>query len=327
MINNWLNNQSLLSIEQKKELEMSTASEKEGLVVSTSSRKVQRKDQETSEEKGRSKEQSREGKRKIQLEQTLLTRVKASQLGTFSHGQNYTPLTEEKLSVEESFSPFLAENAIYERDIPQIEEGSTFYGEGEYDHIELIRKIDFLKEEFHIPDEMIVGKLHSWITRTAKKWYYKMRQEHGRNDWLWWKSERIAEWAKNSCRFKMENDLQSFIFDSGKDKPLTWFLKQTDRLSPSNPDMYDYMINIKILRKCGGEIEHSIKCRYVQPCSTEDYFNGMEDIINITRTGKTQTRNPRNSIIVPKTSREDRRHEGTILQCHKCGSTSHLANT
>ncbi|MBW0499093.1 hypothetical protein O181_038808 [Austropuccinia psidii MF-1] len=33
------------------------------------------------------------------------------------------------------------------------------------------------------------------------------------------------------------------------------------------------------------------------------------------------------SKIVPKTSQEDRRAERLILKCHKCGNTSHLANT
>ncbi|MBW0467934.1 hypothetical protein O181_007649 [Austropuccinia psidii MF-1] len=31
--------------------------------------------------------------------------------------------------------------------------------------------------------------------------------------------------------------------------------------------------------------------------------------------------------MVPKISREDRRPEKPVLKCHKCGSTSHLANT
>ncbi|MBW0461465.1 hypothetical protein O181_001180 [Austropuccinia psidii MF-1] len=33
------------------------------------------------------------------------------------------------------------------------------------------------------------------------------------------------------------------------------------------------------------------------------------------------------SKMVPKISREDRRPEKPVLECHKCGSTSHLANT
>ncbi|MBW0553558.1 hypothetical protein O181_093273 [Austropuccinia psidii MF-1] len=114
-----------------------------------------------------------------------------------------TPLTEEKPSVKASLTSFLGENAISARDIPKLEEWPAFSGEGEYNHIELIRTIDMLQEDFHIPDEIIVGKLHSLFTRTAKEWYYKMRQKHGKHDWPWWKFEIITKWANNSWIFKM----------------------------------------------------------------------------------------------------------------------------
>ncbi|MBW0555942.1 hypothetical protein O181_095657 [Austropuccinia psidii MF-1] len=116
-----------------------------------------------------------------------------------------------------------------------------------------------LQEDCYIPEEIIVGKLQSLFTRTEKKWYYKMRQDHGKHEWCWWKSEVITEWANNSWRFKMENEFESAIFNSEKYKPLTWFFKQKDRLSALHPDMSDTMINMKILRKCGGELEHFIK--------------------------------------------------------------------
>ncbi|MBW0487704.1 hypothetical protein O181_027419 [Austropuccinia psidii MF-1] len=110
-----------------------------------------------------------------------------------------------------------------------------------------------------------------------------MRQDHGKHDWSWWKSEMITKWANNSWGFKIENVFESVIFNSEKDIPLTSFFKQKDRLSALHPDMSDTMINMKILRKCGGEVEHAIKCRCVEPCSTEDYINAMEDIITRTR--------------------------------------------
>ncbi|MBW0507778.1 hypothetical protein O181_047493 [Austropuccinia psidii MF-1] len=69
-----------------------------------------------------------------------------------------TPLTEEKLSVKGSFTPLLGENVVSIKDIPKLEEWPTFSGEGEYNHIEFIRTIDMLQEDFHIPDEIIVGK-------------------------------------------------------------------------------------------------------------------------------------------------------------------------
>ncbi|MBW0576858.1 hypothetical protein O181_116573 [Austropuccinia psidii MF-1] len=125
----------------------------------------------------------------------------------------------------------------------------------------------------------------------------------------------------------MENAFESAIFNSEKDKPLTWFLIQKGRLSALHPDMYDSMINMKILRKCGGEKENPTKCKFVEPCSTEDYFNAMEDTITRTRIGKTWTRVPMESKIVSKISRKDKRPERHVLKFHKCGSTPNLANT
>ncbi|MBW0503966.1 hypothetical protein O181_043681 [Austropuccinia psidii MF-1] len=86
-----------------------------------------------------------------------------------------THLTEEKLSVKGSLTPLLGKSLICAKDIPKLEEWPKFSGEGEYNHIEFIRATDMLQEDFHIPDQIIVGKLHSLFTRTAKKWYNKMR--------------------------------------------------------------------------------------------------------------------------------------------------------
>ncbi|MBW0528673.1 hypothetical protein O181_068388 [Austropuccinia psidii MF-1] len=86
------------------------------------------------------------------------------------------------------------------------------------------------------------------------------------------------------------------------------------------------MINMRISRKCGGELEHAIKCRCVEPCSTEDYINAMEYIITRTRIGKTWTRVPMESKMVSKTSREHKRPERPVLKCHKSRSTSNFPN-
>ncbi|MBW0484580.1 hypothetical protein O181_024295 [Austropuccinia psidii MF-1] len=85
-IKNCFKDQSLLSIDQKKELEMPPTLE-EDPVASTSSRSIQRESQRTSEEEERSQEPSRQGQRQSQLEQTLPTREQDPQIGAFSHGQ------------------------------------------------------------------------------------------------------------------------------------------------------------------------------------------------------------------------------------------------
>ncbi|MBW0498244.1 hypothetical protein O181_037959 [Austropuccinia psidii MF-1] len=128
-------------------------------------------------------------------------------------------------------------------------------------------------------------------------------------------------------RFKMENAFESVIFNSEKDKTLTWFLKQKDRLSALHTDMSDSITNMKIIREFGGELENSIKCRCVEPCSSENYINAMEDIITRTRIGESWTRTPIESKMFPKIFRNYKRPEVPFLTCHKCGSTSHSANT
>ncbi|MBW0556829.1 hypothetical protein O181_096544 [Austropuccinia psidii MF-1] len=116
----------------------------------------------------------------------------------------------------------------------------------------------------------------------------------------------------------MENAFERAIFNSEKDKPLTFFFKQKDRLFALHPDMSDTIINMKILRKCRRELENSIKFICVETCSTEDYINAMEDIITRTRTGKPWTGFPMESKIVSKPSKQDKRPERPVLKCHKC---------
>ncbi|MBW0572321.1 hypothetical protein O181_112036 [Austropuccinia psidii MF-1] len=90
-INNWLKNQSLVSIDQKKELEMTLALEKEAPVASTSSKPAPEaskyKPKRTSEEAERSQELSQKGQRQSQLAQTLPTGVQDPQIGASSWGQ------------------------------------------------------------------------------------------------------------------------------------------------------------------------------------------------------------------------------------------------
>ncbi|MBW0543368.1 hypothetical protein O181_083083 [Austropuccinia psidii MF-1] len=60
---------------------------------------------------------------------------------------------------------------------------------------------------------------------------------------------------------------------------------------------------------------------------SDSSINMKNDIITRTRIGKAWNRNPIESKIVPKTSREERRPEIPVLKCHKCGRSSNLAKT
>ncbi|MBW0557431.1 hypothetical protein O181_097146, partial [Austropuccinia psidii MF-1] len=132
-----------------------------------------------------------------------------------------------------------------------------------------------LKEGFNIPDEYISARLHSLFTKSAKKWYYKVRQDHGKHSWPWWKEQTIFKWENDSWRFKMENSFEEAIFNIERDRHTSWFLKQKDSLTALHPDISETMVHKRILRKCVGDLEHAIRSSSIEPCSTEYYIHAM----------------------------------------------------
>ncbi|MBW0560598.1 hypothetical protein O181_100313 [Austropuccinia psidii MF-1] len=220
------------------------------------------------------------------------------------------------------------------KETPQLKEWPTFTGEGEYEHISFIKTIDILQEDYAIPDELITARLHSLFEVSAKRLYYGIRQTNGKNTWSWWKEETSTKWADDAWRYKRENAFENCFFDSDKDKPLTWFLKQAERLNALYPELSQKMVHIKIHKKCGGELEHALRSRLIEPCSTEEYINALEHIVtrkNIGRTWKkldikspnrpfTKKDKPREAFKTNTSNSNEKR------KCHKCGGLGHLGN-
>ncbi|MBW0509420.1 hypothetical protein O181_049135 [Austropuccinia psidii MF-1] len=155
-----------------------------------------------------------------------------------------------------------------------------------------------------------------------------MRQDHGKHFWPWWKYQIISKWANDSWRFKMEDHFEEEIFSVERDRPMSWFLKQKDRLTALHPHMSETMIHKRILRKFGGDLEHAIRSRCIETCSTEDYINSMEDITTRKKIGRNWYKPPIDNMNSGKPiSKQNKPHEKAPLKCHKCGSTSYLANT
>ncbi|MBW0501039.1 hypothetical protein O181_040754 [Austropuccinia psidii MF-1] len=155
-----------------------------------------------------------------------------------------------------------------------------------------------------------------------------MRQDHGKHSWPWWKEKIISKLENDSWRFKMENSFKEATFNIERDRTMSWLLKQKERLTALHPDMSEIMINKRISRKCGGDLEHAIRNRFIEPCSTEDYINAMEDITTRTKIGRNWYKPPMDNKTsgkpVPKPNKP---HEKAPLKFHKCGITYHLANT
>ncbi|MBW0555878.1 hypothetical protein O181_095593 [Austropuccinia psidii MF-1] len=108
---------------------------------------------------------------------------------------------------------------------------------------------------------------------------------------------------------------------------MSWFLKQKDRLTALHLDISETMVHKRILIKCGCDLDHAIRSRCIEPCSTEDYINAMEDITTRTKIGRNWYKPPMDNNSsgkpIPKSNKP---HDKAPLKCHKCGSTSHLAN-
>ncbi|MBW0583034.1 hypothetical protein O181_122749 [Austropuccinia psidii MF-1] len=94
------------------------------------------------------------------------------------------------------------------------------------------------------------------------------------------------------------------------------------------------MVHMKILKKCGGELEHALRRRFIEPCSTEEYINALEDIVKrkkISRTCKKLDIKSSNKPNIKKFKprepfKPNTSHINEKKKCHKCGDIEHLAN-
>ncbi|MBW0492292.1 hypothetical protein O181_032007 [Austropuccinia psidii MF-1] len=94
------------------------------------------------------------------------------------------------------------------------------------------------------------------------------------------------------------------------------------------------MIHMKILMKCGGELEHALRSSCIETCSPEEHINALEAIITRTKVGRTwkklDTKVP-NKLFIKKdkpreTFKPNTSNSNEQRKCHKCGGIGHLAN-
>ncbi|MBW0514136.1 hypothetical protein O181_053851 [Austropuccinia psidii MF-1] len=93
------------------------------------------------------------------------------------------------------------------KEIPKLKEWPHFNGQGEYDHMEFIRGIDMIKEEFEFPDRLVTEIFNTLFNKSAHRWYIKLREAHGHQSWTWWNTQVMNKLAKDSWIFKVEKPL------------------------------------------------------------------------------------------------------------------------
>ncbi|MBW0527777.1 hypothetical protein O181_067492 [Austropuccinia psidii MF-1] len=97
------------------------------------------------------------------------------------------------------------------------------------------------------------------------------------------------------------------------------------------------MIHRKILRQCGGDLEHVVKSRTVEQSSAEDTINTLEEVATRTRICssrmnlKTRLNTPWEDSVDKKTKENSNnmKYKSAYVmgKCHICQRTTHLANT
>ncbi|MBW0518667.1 hypothetical protein O181_058382 [Austropuccinia psidii MF-1] len=201
------------------------------------------------------------------------------------------------------------------KEVPKLKEQCHFSGETEYSHMELIRGIDMIKEDFELPDILVTEIFNTLFTRSA---------------------HRCNKWANDAWRFQVETAFESVKFSAYKDKYLPWFCKQNHILTALYPDMSEFMIHRKFLRQCGGDLEQAVKSRTTEKSSSEDIINPLEEVTSRTRIVsrrvnlKTRFNRPWNSSKDKNTKENSNnmkyKSADVFRKCHICQRTTHLAN-
>ncbi|MBW0473103.1 hypothetical protein O181_012818 [Austropuccinia psidii MF-1] len=91
---------------------------------------------------------------------------------------------------------------------------------------------------------------------------------------------------------------------------------------------------MKIFKRCGGNLENALRRRFIEPYSTEDYNNAVEDIVTKTKIGRTSKEfniKSTNQPLIKKDKQREHFKPNTPStneqnKFHKCHVFGHLAN-
>ncbi|MBW0527046.1 hypothetical protein O181_066761 [Austropuccinia psidii MF-1] len=132
------------------------------------------------------------------LNQNEGTRIPNPQLSEVENSQ----LKNELYTSFHNLEPSMGQELL--KEVPKLKEWPHSSGEGEYDHMEFIRCIDIIKEDFELPDRLVTARLNILFTRSSHRWYIKLRPANGHQSWTWWKAQIINKWANDAWIFKVE---------------------------------------------------------------------------------------------------------------------------
>ncbi|MBW0517407.1 hypothetical protein O181_057122 [Austropuccinia psidii MF-1] len=124
----------------------------------------------------------------------------------------------------------------------------------------------------------------------------------------------------------MENSFEEAISNIERDRPMLWFRKQKDRLTAHHPGISETMVDKRILRECGSDLEYAIRIRFIYPCSTDNPLPWKTSLPK-QKAGINWYKPPIDNKTSEKPiSRPNKPQDRAPLRCHKCGNTSYLDN-
>ncbi|MBW0591505.1 hypothetical protein O181_131220 [Austropuccinia psidii MF-1] len=201
--------------------------------------------------------------------------------------------------------------------------------------MEFIRGIYRIKD-FQLPDRFLTAIFNTFFTSSAHRLYINLKKAHGHQSWIRWKTQIIEKWANDSWRFTVETALESSKCNAYKDRALPWFFQHKDRLTELYPEMSEFMIHRTVPRKCGGDLQHAVKCTTTEQSSAEDIINILEAVTTRIRIGSS-TVNLRTRFNTPwkysvdrntKENSDNKKYKSAeaIRKLYIFQSTTHLAN-
>ena len=224
------------------------------------------------------------------------------------------------------------------KNLPATSDWPKFSGEGEYDFNEMIDFIDDLFMNIpDFPDYAVVTKLSIVFTKSALLWYNDTKKTYGKQTWDWWKKAIIRRYNTSTWRWKKLRAFENDIFDPLKNIPQVWCTKQVKRLKALDPDINSETINIRLLERMDGDLEHAVKSRTRPDDSFERIVYVLEDMVTKTSFGKNKSfsqrdrlysRNydkPREKEVEAKSADKKPSILSKTIKCNMCGKAGHIA--
>ncbi|KAH9442390.1 hypothetical protein Pst134EB_028644 [Puccinia striiformis f. sp. tritici] len=177
-------------------------------------------------------------------------------------------IIEKKQAEWELLYPFIEHNIDKEvrkeiwKAVPRTTEWEKFNGELPYNHKLWLQNIDVFVRDYYLLDYMIISRLTTILTDTAKNWYSGMRSQHEDKSWAWWKNAIRNKFGTDNWKWTIQQAFEGDFFSLDNKKIHKWFNTQRERLRAYQPDLSEFLVCEKILKRCPGTLDHAVKCRY-----------------------------------------------------------------